>query len=410
MRLEPVEPPRWRQLAIIFAARTTVNTAHRIIYPFLPALARGLGISLATASGLVTARLVAGLVAPLIGPWTDRYPRKRAMEIALATFIVAGLLLVSAAPGYGGLTAAIAAFVLYGLAKVIYDPAVHAYLGDTVPYDRRGRAVGTIELSWSAAWLLGVPVAGFLMERYGWRAPWGVLAGLGLVALALTRTGLAAVRPPQPDGEEGPALGVLFRRWRALLSGRRTTALLLTSLLLTMASETPFIVYGAWLESSFGLNLSSLGLASIALGLAETTAEFGTTLFTDRLGKRRAVLVGLVGMAASLLLLPLLAGQGLAGALGGMVLFVLTFEFAIVSLIPLATEVAPQARASLLSLNLLAFSLGRMAGAATGGWLWTWGGERIVWPAVVSAACALAAALVMYRGMAEIPRPATERP
>jgi predicted MFS family arabinose efflux permease len=101
----------------------------------------------------------------------------------------------------------------------------------------------------------------------------------------------------------------------------------------------------------------------------------------------------------------LLAGQGLAIALGGVVLFVLTFEFAIVSLIPLATEVAPQARASLLSLNLLAFSLGRMAGAATGGWLWTWGGERITWPAVAGAGCALLAALVVYRGMAEIPAP-----
>ena len=160
----PGDRPRWRQLAVIFGARTTINTAHRIIYPFLPALARGLGISLAAAGGLVTARLVAGLVAPLIGPWTDRHPRRRTMEIALAVFSVAGLLLVGAAPGYGGLTAAIAAFVLYGLAKVVYDPAVHAYLGDTVPYEQRGRAVGIIELSWSAAWLLGVPAAGFLME------------------------------------------------------------------------------------------------------------------------------------------------------------------------------------------------------------------------------------------------------
>jgi predicted MFS family arabinose efflux permease len=397
-------------LAIIFAARTTVNTAHRIIYPFLPALARGLGISLAAAGGLVTARLVAGLVAPLIGPWTDRHPRRRTMEIALVTFVVAGLLLVAAAPGYGGLTVAIAAFVLYGLAKVIYDPAVHAYLGDTVPYDRRGRAVGIIELSWSAAWLLGVPAAGFLMERHGWRAPWGVLAGLGLVALGLTRAGLAAVRLPQQAGGKGPPLRALFRRWRELLGQRRTAALLLTSLLLTMAMEIPFIVYGAWLESSFGLSLSSLGLASIAVGLAETTAELGTTLITDRLGKRRAVLAGLASMSASLLLLPFLARQGLAGALGGVVLFVLTFEFAIVSLIPLATEVAPLARASLLSLNLLAFSLGRMAGAATGGWLWTWGGERITLPAVAGAACALAAALVMYRGMTEIPLPAVGLP
>ena len=46
-----------------------------------------------------------------------------------------------------------------------------------MPYHRRGRVVGAIELSWSSAWLLGVPASGFLIERLGWRAPWAVLIG-----------------------------------------------------------------------------------------------------------------------------------------------------------------------------------------------------------------------------------------
>ncbi|MGC9333949.1 MAG: hypothetical protein ACP5JJ_07370, partial [Anaerolineae bacterium] len=45
-----------RQIALIFVARTVLNAAHRIIYPFLPALARGLDLSLPAASGLVTIR------------------------------------------------------------------------------------------------------------------------------------------------------------------------------------------------------------------------------------------------------------------------------------------------------------------------------------------------------------------
>jgi predicted MFS family arabinose efflux permease len=298
------------------------------------------------------------------------------------------------------LPAAVLAFALYGFAKAIYDPSVHAYLGDTVPYAQRGRAVGLVELSWSSAWLIGVPVAGFLGERYGWQAPWAVLAGLGFLSLALTHLGLPLSRHPVQQTAGLSVLALLLRQWRELLAQRRIVALLLTSLLLTAAQEIPFIVYGAWLETSFGLSLTTLGLASITVGLAEATAEVGTTVLTDRLGKRRSVLAGLLGMITGLLLLPGLARLGLVGALAGLVLVMLTFEFAIVSLIPLATELAPQARASLLSLNLTAFSLGRMLGAVAGGLLWQAQAEGIALHAIAGAACALAAALLTFRGLA----------
>lgn len=398
--------PGWRQLSLIFAARTVLNTAHRIVYPFLPAISRGLGISLAAGSRLVTVRFVAGLAAPFLGPWIDRRPRRHTMELALALFVLAGIVLVSggglAASTPSNLSYAIVAgaFALFGLSKVLYDPAVHAYLGDTVPYRQRARAVGIVEFSWSSAWLLGVPAAGFLIARHGWRAPWVLLVALGLLALALTRARLPQIPPAASAGSHQGAR-TLLRRWHDLLRQRRLVALLATSLLLTMALELPFIVYGAWLERAFGLSLSTLGLASVVVGLAEAAAELGTTLVTDRLGKRRSVLAGLVGLAGSLLLLPRLADQGLAGALAGMVLVVLSFEFAIVSLLPLVTELAPETRGSLLSFNITTFSLGRIAGATAGGWLWQWTGASIATNARVGATCALLAALVVTIGLAE---------
>ena len=409
----------WRQMALIFAARTVLNTAHRIVYPFLPALARGLGISLPAATGLVTARFFAGLAAPFLGPWIDRVPRRRTMELAIALSVLAAVLLA----GVGGLLAGsavvvAAAFALFGLSKVLYDPAVHAYVGDTVPYRQRGRAIGIVEFSWSSAWLLGVPAAGFLIDRYSWRAPWLLLAALGLVALALTRAGLPRIPPAGPGDQSRRPARDLLQRWAELLRQRRVLALLGTSLLLTMASELPFIVYGAWLEDAFGLGLSTLGLASLVVGLAEASAELGTTVLTDRLGKRRSVQAGLLGLGGSLLALPLLAGLGLAGALAGVVLMVLFFEFAIVSLLPLATELAPQARGSLLSLNMTTFSLGRIAGATAGGWLWQWAtsggaastgagvaaniGAGIAANALAGAACALLAALLVTFGFSEL--------
>jgi predicted MFS family arabinose efflux permease len=382
-----------KQLLIIFVARTAINTAHRIVYAFLPSLAHGLGISLQAASGLVALRVVAALAAPFVGPAADRYGRRQIMEVGLLLFALASLFLGV----IGTVAAAAMAFVLYGLAKVLYDPAVHAYIGDRVPYARRGRAVGIIELAWSAAWLLGVPASGFLIERLGWRAPWAFLMVAGLFGLWLTHVGLPSVRSAPAQSFQGSTLSAVVGAWQRLLRQRAVLALLATSLLLTLSNEIPFIVYGAWLGTTFGLSFSSLGLASIVVGLAEATAETGTAVITDRLGKQRSVITGLLGTTVALLALPWLAGQGLAPALTGVALLMLTFEFAIVSLLPLVTELAPQDRASLLSLNILAMSLGRILGTLLGGWLWQW--ERIALHAGVGALCALTAALLISRGM-----------
>lgn len=390
-------------MAIVLATRTVVNTAHRIVYPFLPSIARGLGIPLAAASGLVTARMIAGLAAPFFGPLADRRSRRGTMEVALGIFCLAGLLLVSAGTfATGAWVAAVAAFGFYGLSKVLYDPTVLAYMGDTVPYRERGRAIGIIELCWSGAWLIGVPASGLLIERFDWRAPWIVLIGLGLLSLWLTHMGLPVSQPPSRQSANRHSVKQIVHAWRRMLRRPRVKILLLTSFLLTMALELPFIVYGAWLETSFGLSLSTLGLASIVVGLAEASAEVGTALFTDRLGKRRSVLTGLIGLAGSLLLLPGLASLGLIPALIGVMVVMLTFEFSIVSLLPLATEVAPGERASLLSLNVTAFSLGRIAGAAGGGWLWHWRGGGIAPHTIAGACCALAAVMIMFFGMPEI--------
>jgi len=212
------ERPLRAQMAIIFLTRTVLNTAQRIIYPFLPSIARGLDISMAAASGLVTLRMVAGLAAPLFGPFTDRQGRRRSMEIGLLLFTLASLFLVgSGSISTAALAVAAAAFLLYGLAKVLYDPAVHGYLGDVVPYHARGRAIGIIELSWSSAWLIGVPISGFLIDQFGWRTPWLVMAGLGLCSLGLTRAFLPPGRALTGTTTQQRVLTLLTSSWRSLL-------------------------------------------------------------------------------------------------------------------------------------------------------------------------------------------------
>jgi predicted MFS family arabinose efflux permease len=84
--------------------------------------------------------------------------------------------------------------------------------------------------------------------------------------------------------------------------------------------------------------------------------------FTDRLGKPNAVALGLLLNCLAALLLPLL-GRSLPGALIGLFLFYISFEFSIVSAIPIMTEIMPAARATLMATTIAGHSLGRALGA-----------------------------------------------
>lgn len=351
------------QIVAFTLARLVLNTGHRMIYPFLPTIARGLGVPLETAALAVTARAALGLVSPLFGSLADLRGRRVAMIVGLGLFGV-GMALIAVWPTYPAL---VIGLLLASAAKLIFDPAMQAYVGDRVPYARRGRALAFTELSWSFAFLLGMPLVGWLIARSGsWLAPFPWLAGLAFLAGA----GLYRVIPsdgPAPGARVSLVAGAqLIRQHPAAL------AALAAALLIGLANEAVFIVYGAWMEDAFGLKVAALGLASAVIGLAELGGEGTVAALVDRIGKRRAVVLGTLGNAVMAILLPVV-GFSVSGALAGLFVFFLTFEFALVSLIPLMTELVPGARATLMAGNVAVFSVGRMLGALLGPVLFSYG-------------------------------------
>jgi len=93
---------------------------------------------------------------------------------------------------------------------------------------------------------------------------------------------------------------------------------------------------------------------------------------TDRIGKRRSIAAGILLSCGTLLALPLL-GTTLAGALVGLFALYLSFEYSIVSSLPLMTEQVPTARSTLMATNIAGLSLGRVLGALAGGPLFALG-------------------------------------
>jgi predicted MFS family arabinose efflux permease len=357
IRINRTRPARLRIQIVAFAvARTVTNTGHRMIYPFLPTFARGVGVSEETIALAVTARSGLGLFSPMFGSLADRRGRKAAMIAGILSF-ASGMAVVAVWPTYPAL---VMALLLGSAGKLIYDPSMQAYIGDRVLYTRRGLAIAITELSWSAAFLLGIPILGWLIDRTDrWDAPFPLLAALSLLAAAM----LWGIVPSDvPHASIRPSLAQGFR---VVIKHSPALAGLAVSFLVSASNEIVSIIYGTWMEHAFGLQVAALGIASAVIGIAELTGEGAVAGFVDRLGKRRAVALGIGANALACLLLPVL-GSSEAGALAGLFLFYITFEFALVSSIPLMTELVPDARATLMAGNVAVLSGGRMLGALLG--------------------------------------------
>ena len=340
------------QLVIFMLIRTIFNTMHRMVYPFLTVFARGLGVDLTTFSFAITARSLVGAFSPAFAPLADQRGRKFGMLAGAISFAL-GMGLVAYEPNLITLSAAM---VLAILGKYLFDPAMQAYFGDRIPYEQRGTALAVTEVAWSLSFIAGIPLMGWLINRYGWTAPFPLLAGLGVGIIAIVWRMIPYEDAHHTSTSDSPG------RYRAVLTNIPALAGISIALWASASNELVNLIFGVWLEDSFGLKIAALAGASAVIGLSELSGEGLVALTTDRLGKPRALMLGVAGNAVSAVFLPIL-GTTQIGALVGLFFYYITFEYIMVSHIPLMTELVPEARATMLSFNLTGHSLGRAIGA-----------------------------------------------
>ncbi len=344
-------PISGRRLAFFTFARILLNTLYRMVYPFLGVFRTALGVSLEQLSLILTIRAVLGAFAPLFASIGDSRGRKSGMVVGLALFTL-GCSLVLFRQTY---TVFALALLLTMLGKYIFDPSLLAYIGDQVTYAARGRVMALMELGWSLSFLIGVPLAGFLIARFGWTAPFGVFAFMGALLLSGFAFKLTADRAPaKAPGERHSFFTVLTSS--LALNG------LAIGLSISAANEVINLVFGVWLEDAFQLKIAALGATTAVIGISEFVGEFLVAALVDKLGKPRTVGIGI--LLNILAAIGLTQGQGSTiSAVIGLFFFYITFELTLVSSIPLMSEILPEKRATMLSSTGAGHSLGRAFGA-----------------------------------------------
>lgn len=346
----------WGPLAALLGGRFVINTAFRIVYPLLALMATQLAVDLRTASLLITIQVGVTLLSPLGGRLADVRGDRFALLTGLALFC-GGALICAGAGSFGMF---LLGYSLIGLGSTFYMPAVQLYASARSNYAQRGRILGILETSWALAALVGVTSLTVLVEAQGaLSGAYWVLFGLGAAALIATALLTTATAQPVATTNAQPINAA------RIVAQRNVLAALGFIILQLLAVELIFVVYAAWLQADFGASTAQLGIVFGILGIMELAGSIGATLFTDRIGKRRAVLAGFGLMALFVLLLPLTTGRWEL-FLVVFLLFGLTFEFAIVSMFPLVSGLVREGRGTVIALSIAMVGLGRIIGSLVG--------------------------------------------
>ena len=382
--LDPSHPEEVRrQVPRLTVARLMGNASYRYAVPFLAVIGRGLGVPLHTMGAAAGAGDFTGLVAPLVGRRIDRASRQQMMWLGSAVIAAAGVLAAAAT----GAAVLAAAFVTLSIGKLFYDFAMGAWLADRVDYRLRAEVVGVTELAWAGSMLVVVPVLGVVTALTSWRYAYGCLAVMNAAACLAIWHGLEKDPKPHPTD----------RRGHLQLDGNSIRAFIAFGFHMT-AANCMFVVFGAWLTDAFGFSTVAIGATAIVLGLAELTATAVTIRFTDRIGKRRSLLAGSGLMVPTAMVLGTTGHTAVAGV-ALITIFILGFEFGIVSAIPLISALQPTAAGSALGLAAGFGTIGRGVAAIVSTRLYERHG--VGGSSLLAAACSSVALVLLWLGVRE---------
>ena len=293
---------------------------------------------------------------PARGPAKHRRGHRSTMLIGIL-FALAGVIAVAFA---NGLAVTIAGLGIVGIGGALYLPAMQAYVSELTPFAHRGRALGAVELSWSLAGIIAVPPLVTLVEWSGdFRLPFMALAALlaGVFLLCIA----ALPREHHDPGRRA----ALAPAGRALFRQPALWALLLFLWLVMAGAEILFIAQAPWLSERFANSSQAIAVALFVFGLGELLGALMATAWTDRVGKKRAPIIGFVAAAGVYLALPA-TSESWNAYLILFALYAVAFEFAIVSSFSLASGLAPAARGTVMAASAVATSTGRGAGSWVG--------------------------------------------
>ncbi|MDO7929222.1 MFS transporter [Pseudomonas sp. KFB-139] len=159
-----------------------IGTGEFVSMSLLPGLAESTDVSMPTAGGYISAYALGVVIgAPAIAIMAARWPRKLLLISLLALFAL----------GYAASAVAwdhmslLGARFLAGLPHGAYYGVACLVAAAMVAENRKAQAAGYVMAGLAAANVIGVPIATWIGQLWGWRATFAALAAAGVVSMGL---------------------------------------------------------------------------------------------------------------------------------------------------------------------------------------------------------------------------------
>jgi len=291
---------RW-MLPVICSAAFLVFVQAFMVAPLIPRLAevfhRPVGwIGLAVPAYL----LPYGLATLLWGPLSDRLGRRAVILASLLLFIACTLATASA----GGIDAFLIWRIATGAGASGVVPISLTLIGDVVPFQQRGRALGWLFGSIAGGTATGATVGALMEPVVGWAGLFLLVAALAAV-LVVIAIGVSAF--PRLQRSAAPAWSVIVHGYVELLSLVRAQRTYGYVLINAVVQSGVYSWLGVYLHQRFGLGEAGIGLTLLGYGIPGLL--FGPLIgrLADRHGRARIIPAGvaLTGACALALAAPL---------------------------------------------------------------------------------------------------------
>ena len=376
----------------LVAAAFTVGVDVYIVAAGIPAISDDLNEPI-EAVGLVASAyaLPTALLAPILGPFSDRRGRRTALLAGLALFVAAAAACVVAPT----LPFLLLARAVNGVGAAIVLPAAFAYAADAGDPTERARMIGLVSSAFPSATLVGLPIGAVIATAVGWRGTFAFVVVVALVAAAL------AARLPRDTAHVRSTAGYL-ESYRAVLTDRAALAVLAVTFVWFTGSIGLFPYMGEFFHVSFGIPATQAGLAYVVIGLVGVAASRLSGRFIASVGARRGVLFAIAAFGSAAFVLPLTT-FALPVALLTFAVWGFGTWFGVPASQMIVAGLSDRLRGTALAFNGSAVNLGGVIGpAATGQVLATGGFEAAGrWSAAIAIVAFLLAWLVLPRREAE---------
>lgn len=350
------KPASLRPLILVLGACGFASTfTMRILDPLVPTLAAEFGRTIAQIAAMATAFSFAYAVGqPFLGPIADAVGKLRTISVCLGLL---ALLSIAAAfsLSFDVLTVIRAST---GIVAGGVIPIAMAAIGDRAPMAERQVLLGRFLVLMIVGQMAGAACSGVIAEHFGWRSVFVMAAAMAACAALL----VIVVLKPRPDAARLPlSLAGALANYRSVFANPRSK--LLYAIVITEGSlifgMPPYVA--AILQERSGIGPSLAGLVIAGTGLGGIIYGILTRVLVERLGPARMTVTGGLLMATGYVLfsLPFLPWWSAVGlfTLNGFGFFLMhgTFQAQ-------ATELAPTARGSAVSLFACALFLGHAIG------------------------------------------------